>query len=60
VVLVAGFMTGLGEVARSVQFYRLGPPPLESVAAMAEADRRHLVEQRVGDDESFFFRYLAR
>jgi hypothetical protein len=60
VVLVAGFMTGLGEVARSVQFYRLGPPPLESVSAMAEADRRHLVEQRVGDEKSFFFRYLAR
>jgi hypothetical protein len=58
-VVVVGFLPGLAEVARSLQNYRFGPPPLAEVVAIADADRRHLVEQRVGDDEAFFFRYLA-
>jgi hypothetical protein len=59
-VVVAGFMPALAEVTRSLQSYRFGPPPLEAVVPAAEADPRHLVEQRVGDGEAFFFRYLAR
>jgi hypothetical protein len=58
--VLVGFVPGLTEVARSLQHYRFGPPHWEAVAAMADADRRQLVEQRVGDDEAFFFRYLAR
>jgi hypothetical protein len=59
-VVLLGARTSLSEIARSIKFYHFGPPPLESVVAMADADRPHLVEQRVGDPETFFFRYLAR
>jgi hypothetical protein len=58
-VVVVGFLPGLAEVTRSVRYYHFGPPPLEAVAAIADADRRTLVEQRVGDGAAFFFRYLA-
>lgn len=59
-VVALGMVPGLTEVARSVQHYRLGPPPLEAIVPMADADPRHLVEQRVGEEEAFFFRYLGR
>jgi hypothetical protein len=59
-VVLLGARTSLSEMARSIRFYHFGPPPLESVVAMADADRPHLVEQRVGDPEALFFRYLAR
>jgi hypothetical protein len=60
VVVVAGSLTGLAEVARSLQNYRFGPPSLDAVATTADANRANTVEQRVGDSEAFFFRYLGK
>ena len=60
VVLGVGSLPALAEMTRSIQNYQAGPPPLESVVPMADADRPHLVSQRAGDPEAFFFQVLSR
>jgi hypothetical protein len=60
VVLAAGSLTSLAEMARSVERYAFGPPALNAVVASAEANPRRLVEQRAGASEALFFKYLAK
>ncbi len=58
--LLAGSYTSLSEIIRSVNNFHFGPPDIEDVKPIAEATYPHIVAQRVGNDESFFFRLLGR
>jgi hypothetical protein len=59
-VVVLAFLPALAEVSRSARFYQLGPPAFSEVAGSADANPRPIVEQRLGSDDSLFYRYLGR
>lgn len=58
--LLAGSYTSFSEIIRSVNNFHFGPPNLEEVKPIAEASYPHIVAQRIGNNESFFFRLLGR
>ena len=58
-VVILSFLPALAEVSRSARFYRLGAPA-SRMCVGAEANPRLIVEQRVGSDNSLFYRYLGR
>ena len=59
-VVILSFLPGLAEVSRSARFYHLGAPAFSDVRRSAEANPRLIVKQRVGSDDSLFYRYLGR
>ncbi|MBN1311539.1 MAG: hypothetical protein JXB30_08980 [Anaerolineae bacterium] len=59
-VVVLSFMTSMTEIARSIKFYSFGPPDEHTVPDSAEASELIIVEQRIGNSDSFFYRYLGR
>lgn len=58
--LLIGSYTSFSEIGRSVYRMRLGPPALGTVKPMAEASYPHIVAQRIGLDDTLFYRYLGR
>lgn len=58
--LLAGSYTSLSEIIRSINNYHFGPPPLDEVRPITEATYPHIVAQRMGNEETFFFHHLGR
>lgn len=59
-VLVVSFLPALSEIGRSVRFGSFAPPLIESVPNSADANPTVIVEQRLGNDESFYYRFLGK
>ena len=58
--LLIGSYTSFSEIGRSVYRMRFGPPALDTVKPIAESTYPHIVAQRIGQDDTFFYRYLGR
>ncbi len=58
--LLVSFFPSLAGIVRSVNHYRFGPPALSEVLSIAEANQPEIIQQRVGDETSIFFRYFGK
>jgi hypothetical protein len=58
--LAIGVYTSLSEIIRSAGSYHMGAPEESKVLPIATATYPHIVEQRVGRDDTLFYRYLGR
>jgi hypothetical protein len=58
--MVMGSYSALVNIAESLGQYHFGPPELSALLTTAEANRPEIVAQRLGDSDSFFFRFLGR
>ena len=59
IVVFLGFFPGIAEISRSIKKYQFGPPAISSVLEFEELSTRD-IEQRTGDDSSFFYQYLSK
>jgi hypothetical protein len=59
-VVLIGFYPAARNIWESVQNYHFGPPELSSVVSSANANPREIVEQRLGDEGSFFYRFIGK
>jgi hypothetical protein len=48
------------QIWQSVTHYHLGPPDENSVLTTVTANPERIVEQRIGNSETFFYRYLGK
>lgn len=55
-----GAFTGLSEISRSINFYRHEPPAEESVKGIAQLGQDEFVQQYLGKEDTFFFKYFAK
>ena len=58
--LVVGSYTSLSEIGRSIYSYHFGPPDLKDVKTVEDASYPYIVAQRIGKEDTFFYRYLGR
>jgi len=58
--VIIGFYTGIGEISRSVIRFQLGPPDVTTVSTTADARDLGLVEHRIGNPDSIFYRHLGK
>jgi hypothetical protein len=58
--IIVGSYTGIGEIARSIIRFDLGPPDMATVSTTASAIDLGLVEQRIGNPDSIFYRHLGK
>lgn len=58
--LLVGSYTSLSEIGRSISRARFEPPALDTVKPVAEATYPHIVAQRIGRDDTLFYRFLGR
>jgi len=58
--LLVGSYTSFSEIGRSAYRMKFGAPALDKVKPMAEATYPHIVAQRIGEDDTPFYRYLGR
>lgn len=60
VIVILGFLPSLSEISRSIRFYHAGPPALTEVLSTANANPSLIVEQRAGNQDSVFYRYIGK
>jgi hypothetical protein len=58
--VIVGSYTGIGEISRSIIRFQLGPPGVATVSTTADAIDLGLVEQRIGNPDSIFYRHLGK
>jgi hypothetical protein len=58
-VILVGFLTGLSEIARSIERYQFGPPAYSEVLEIEELSERD-ISQRTGSDQALFFRTIGK
>jgi hypothetical protein len=58
--VIVGSYTGIGEISRSIIRFQLGPPDVATVSTTADAIDLGLVEQRIGNPDSIFYRHLGK
>ena len=59
-VLLIGFFPSVAGIARSVKNYRFGPPAFSDVLTIADATNTDLILQRIGNQDSIFYRYIGK
>jgi hypothetical protein len=59
-VLIAGFYTASADIANRAINYSWGPPEWSSVKKSQVVEAMNLVQQRLGDPQSLFYRYLSK
>lgn len=60
IILTTGFLTSFNEIARSATVYHFGPPVLSDVLTTSNANEGEIVLQRIGNEDSIFYRYLGK
>ena len=60
VTVFVGFFSSFAEIARSVEFYRFGPPNFHDIREIGTENNLETVQQRAGRDDSFFYRYIGK
>jgi hypothetical protein len=58
--LLIGSYTSFSEIGRSVYIYHFGPPDITDVREIASATYPHIVAQRIGVKDTFFYHHLSR
>jgi len=59
-IVLIGFYPAVRGISESVEKYHVGPPELEMVSHSSEANSKELVLQRIGNDGSFFYKYIGK
>ena len=59
-VLLVGFFPSIAGIVRSAENYRFGPPPVSEVLSIVKANQPEIILQRVGNQDSIFYRYLSK
>jgi hypothetical protein len=60
ILLTIGFFTSFNEIARSVMRYHIGPPALSTGLTTVNANENEIVLQRIGSEDSIFYRYFGK
>jgi len=59
-ILLTGSYTSLSEIQRSIRRYHFGPPDIANVQTITTATDPHIVAQRIGQEDTFFYAHLGR
>ncbi len=59
-IVLIGFFPSFAEIARSVRYYQVGPPPLEKVHTTLSLEDTEFDLQRIGLEDTVFFHYLGK
>jgi len=60
IILTIGFFTSFNEIARSAIRYQFGPPVLSNTLTTINANETEIVLQRIGSEDSLFYRYFGK
>ncbi len=60
VVITLGFYSGIVEISRSISNYEFGPPLIAEMEEYTYEFDSEKVIQRVGMEDSFFYRHLSK
>jgi hypothetical protein len=60
IIVTIGFFTSFNEIARSAIRYQFGPPVLSNTLTTMNANETEIVLQRIGSEDSLFYRYFGK